>query len=232
MSNVDGDELARFEAVADHWWDPHGAFAALHAINPLRADYIGERAAVDGRSVLDVGCGGGILCEELARRGARVSGVDASAPALAAAREHLAVSDLQVEYLEGTAESLAAGRAAAYDVVTCLEMLEHVPEPAAVVEACAELVSDGGDVFFSTLNRNPKSYALAIVGAEYLLRLLPPGTHDYTRFIRPSELASWARDAGLEVLDVTGLHYDPLTRRYSLGGNVDVNYLMHLRPKR
>lgn len=226
--SVDPTEIAKFERIAERWWDPEGEFAPLHAINPLRTEYISARASLSGKRVADIGCGGGLLCEALARAGAQVTGVDAGGAAIAAAREHADAGGIVIDYRHGTAEELAASHAGAFDVVTCLEMLEHVAEPAAVVASCARLVRPGGHVFFSTINRNPKAWLLAVVGAEYVLNMLPRGTHDYTRFIRPSELAGWARSAGLSVRDITGMHYNPLTRSYTLGGSVDVNYLMHL----
>jgi 2-polyprenyl-6-hydroxyphenyl methylase/3-demethylubiquinone-9 3-methyltransferase len=227
--NVDEAEIAKFDALAARWWDPSGDFRPLHEINPLRLDYIRQRADLAGRRVLDVGCGGGILAEAMAVKGARVTGIDMAERPLAVARLHQAESGTDVEYLRSTAEALADARPGEYDVVTCLEMLEHVPSPTAVIDACVRLVKPGGDVFFSTINRNPKAFLLAIVGAEYLLRMLPAGTHEYDKFIRPSELESWARHAGLELSSSIGLHYNPLTREYSLGGNIDVNYLMHFR---
>ncbi|MEX2494977.1 MAG: bifunctional 2-polyprenyl-6-hydroxyphenol methylase/3-demethylubiquinol 3-O-methyltransferase UbiG [Woeseia sp.] len=229
-ANVDDAEIARFDALASRWWDPDGDFRPLHEINPLRLDYLRQRTELRGRRVLDVGCGGGILSESMAAAGAAaVTGIDMAAGALAVARLHLSESGREVEYLLATAESHAAERDGQYDVVTCMEMLEHVPQPKAIVAACARLVRPGGDVFFSTINRNPKSFLFAIVGAEYLLRLIPAGTHEYRKFIRPSELASWARVAGLELKDSIGMHYNPVLRQYSLGPNIDVNYLMHFQ---
>jgi 2-polyprenyl-6-hydroxyphenyl methylase / 3-demethylubiquinone-9 3-methyltransferase len=225
--NIDQTEIERFDALASRWWDPESEFRPLHDINPLRLGYIRERAELTGRRVVDIGCGGGILSEAMAAAGAIVTGLDMAPAPLAVAKLHSTQSGVDVEYLQTTAEELAAERAAQYDVVTCLEMLEHVPKPSSVVAACAELVRPGGHVFFATINRNPKAFALAIVGAEYLLRLLPRGTHEYAKFIRPSELAAWGRDAGLELAHSTGMHYNPLTREYRLGPNVDVNYLMH-----
>ena len=227
--NVDAAEIAKFDAVASRWWDPEGDFRPLHQINPLRLDYIRQRAQLDGSRVLDVGCGGGILTEAMASKGARVTGIDMAEKPLGVARLHQAESGTDVEYLRSTAEDLAEERQGTYDLVTCLEMLEHVPEPFTVIEACARLVRPGGDVFFSTINRNPKSFLFAIVGAEYVLRLLPQGTHEYAKFIRPSELDDWAREAGLEMNDSIGLHYNPLTRDYWLAPNVDVNYMLHYR---
>jgi 2-polyprenyl-6-hydroxyphenyl methylase/3-demethylubiquinone-9 3-methyltransferase len=227
--NVDVAEIAKFDALASRWWDPSGEFRPLHEINPLRLDYIDTRAPLRGQRVLDVGCGGGILAEAMSGRGASVTGIDMARSPLAVARLHLEDSGAEVEYLQCTAEQLADERPGAYDVVTCMEMLEHVPSPWAVADACARLVRPGGHVFFSTINRNPKSFLWAIVGAEYLLRLLPAGTHEYRNFIRPSELEAWARHADLQLRDSIGMHYNPIVRRYSLGPNLDVNYLMHYR---
>jgi 2-polyprenyl-6-hydroxyphenyl methylase/3-demethylubiquinone-9 3-methyltransferase len=223
--NVDPAEVAKFEELASRWWDPHSEFKPLHDINPLRVDYIERRAALAGKQVLDVGCGGGILSEAMARHGARVTGIDMGEAPLSVARLHQYESGVEVDYQRITAEQLAAAQPGSFDVVTCLEMLEHVPDPASVIHACAQLVKPGGQVFFSTLNRNPKSYLFAILGAEYLLRLLPKGTHDYRKFIRPSELDEWARQAGLELDDLTGMSYNPLSGEYRLGDDVDVNYL-------
>jgi 2-polyprenyl-6-hydroxyphenyl methylase / 3-demethylubiquinone-9 3-methyltransferase len=225
--NVDAAEIARFEALADRWWDSEGDFKPLHDINPARLEFIDQRVALDGKRVLDIGCGGGILAESMAARGARVTAIDMAPAPLAVARIHLRESGLEVEYLKSTAEAHAEVRAGAYDVVTCLEMLEHVPDPSQVVGACARLVRPGGKVFFSTINRNPKAWVMAIIGAEYVLRLLPRGTHEYAKLIRPSELAEWIRDAGLELDGFTGMHYNPFTRDCTLGGNVHVNYLAH-----
>lgn len=228
--NVDPGEIAKFEALAERWWDPESEFKPLHDINPLRLDFIDARAGLAGRRVVDVGCGGGILAEAMAHRGAIVTGIDLGEAPLAVARLHATESGVELEYRNVSVETLAEERPGTFDVVTCLEMLEHVPDPASVVRACAQLVKPGGQVFFSTLNRNPKAYALAILGAEYLLRMLPRGTHDYAKFIRPSELAGWCREAGLEVREQSGLVYNPLTRRYRLSArDVSVNYLMHCR---
>jgi 2-polyprenyl-6-hydroxyphenyl methylase/3-demethylubiquinone-9 3-methyltransferase len=227
--NVDAAEIAKFDSLAARWWDPSGDFRPLHEINPLRLDYIRQRTELSDRRVLDIGCGGGILTESMASVGARVTGIDMADGPLAVARLHQAETGSSIEYLRVTAETHAAEHPGEYDVVTCLEMLEHVPQPAAVVSACAALVRPGGDVFFSTINRNPKAFMLAIVGAEYLLRLLPAGTHEYRKFIRPSELAAWGRHANLELKSCIGMHYNPLLRQYSLGPNVDVNYLMHFQ---
>ena len=224
--NADPQELRKFGELAHRWWDPTGEFAPLHAINPLRLEWIATRARLAGARVVDVGCGGGILAEAMAARGADVIGIDLSEKPLAVAALHSLESGVAVRYEEIAAEDLAAREPGRFDVVTCMEMLEHVPDPAAVVRACATLVKPGGRVFFSTINRNPKAYLFAVLGAEYLLRLLPKGTHDYRRFITPSELSRHARGAGLGVDDMTGLHYNPLTRRYWLAPNVDVNYMI------
>ena len=230
--NADPQEVAKFDASASRWWDPEGEFKPLHDINPLRLDFVDQHAGLSGRVALDVGCGGGILSESMARRGARVTGIDLAESSLNVARLHALETETQVEYRCITVEELAEEQADSYDVVTCMEMLEHVPDPASVIRACAALVKPGGHVFLSTLNRNPKSYLLAIVGAEYIARMLPKGTHDYAHFIRPSELSAWGRDAGLDLRRVAGLHYNPLTRRYALGQDVSVNYLAHFhRPE-
>ncbi len=227
--NVDPAEIAKFEELAHRWWDRNSEFKPLHDINPLRVNYIDERSPVAGQRVIDVGCGGGILSEAMAQRGARVTGIDMGEAPLGVARLHQLESGVDVDYQQSTAEAMAAEHAGEFDIVTCLEMLEHVPDPASVIEACAALCKPGGDLYFSTINRNPKSFLFAVVGAEYLLRLLPRGTHDYQRFIRPSELAQWIRGAGLELMDVTGMTYNPLTQRYKLGDDVDVNYIVHVK---
>jgi len=226
MSNADPIELEKFSQLAHKWWDPNSEFKPLHQINPLRLGYIDRIASLSGKSVLDVGCGGGILSEALADAGATVTGIDLADKSLQVANLHLLESGKQVEYRKVAVEVLAEEQPAHYDVVTCMEMLEHVPDPAAVVAACARLVKPGGYVFFSTLNRNPKSYLFAIIGAEYILSLLPRGTHDYARFIKPSELAQWCRDSGLNVSEVTGMSYNPLDHSYSLGRDTSVNYLL------
>ncbi|WP_341939267.1 bifunctional 2-polyprenyl-6-hydroxyphenol methylase/3-demethylubiquinol 3-O-methyltransferase UbiG [Marinimicrobium sp. C2-29] len=228
MSNVDNAEIAKFEALASRWWDPDSEFKPLHEINPLRANFIDQHSPVAGKTVLDVGCGGGILTEALAQRGAVASGIDMGEAPLAVARLHAQQSGLDIDYRQITAEDLAEQEPGQYDIVTCLEMLEHVPDPASIVAACARLVRPGGHVYFSTINRNPKSYVFAILGAEYVLKLLPRGTHDYRKFIRPSELGRWLRASDLELKTLTGMTYNPLTRRYKLtSGDVSVNYLLH-----
>jgi 2-polyprenyl-6-hydroxyphenyl methylase/3-demethylubiquinone-9 3-methyltransferase len=224
--NADPAELEKFSRMAHRWWDPEGDFRPLHEINPLRLDWIDRHAGLKGKSVLDVGCGGGILTEAMAARGATVSGIDLSDKALKVAELHLHESSLKVKYEKVGAEDFAERHAGAFDVVTCMELLEHVPQPASMVAACARLVRPGGQVFFSTINRNPKSYLFAVIGAEYLLRLLPKGTHDYGRFIKPSELARWCRDAGLRADELIGMTYNPLERVYRLGSDCDVNYLL------
>ena len=229
MSNVDQAEIDKFDSLAHRWWDPAGEFKPLHDINPLRLDYIDRRADLAGKQVLDVGCGGGILSEAMARRGAQVTGIDMGEAPLSVARLHQYESGVEVDYRRITAEQLAAERPASFDVVTCLEMLEHVPDPASVIEACSRLVKPGGQVFFSTINRNPKAYLFAIIGAEYLLRMLPKGTHDFRKFIRPSELDAWARQADLELQDLSGMSYQPFSGEYRLGRDVDVNYLTAYR---
>ncbi|HMU90725.1 MAG TPA: bifunctional 2-polyprenyl-6-hydroxyphenol methylase/3-demethylubiquinol 3-O-methyltransferase UbiG [Pseudomonadales bacterium] len=227
-NNVDLGEIAKFEALANRWWDPDSEFKPLHDINPLRLNYIDERAGLAGRRVVDIGCGGGLLAEGMAVRGAEVLGIDMGEAPLAVAELHRLESQLEgLSYRRVTAEALADEQPAAFDLVTCLEMLEHVPDPLSVIRAAARLVKPGGHLFFSTINRNPKSFLFAIVGAEYLLGLLPRGTHQYTRFIRPAELAGWLRMADLRLDDLTGMVYNPLTRRYRLDRDVDVNYLLH-----
>ncbi len=224
--NVDHAEVNKFEELAARWWDPHSEFKPLHEINPLRLDYIDRIAPLAGKKVLDVGCGGGILSESMAGRGARVTGIDMGEAPLQVARLHLLESGYDINYERIPVERLAAEEPATFDVVTCMEMLEHVPDPASVVTACSRLVKPSGHVIFSTINRNPKSYLFAIIGAEYLLKLLPKGTHDFAKFIRPSELSGWIRHTGLQSVDMTGLSYNPFTREYSLGRDVDVNYMI------
>lgn len=222
MVNADPAELEKFSNLAHRWWDPAGEFKPLHDINPLRLDWIAQHATLDGARVLDVGCGGGILAEAMARRGAKVTGIDLSDKALRVAQLHLLESKLDVRYEKTSIDDFSGE----FDVVTCMELLEHVPDPGAMVAACARLVRPGGQVFFSTINRNPKSYLFAVVGAEYVLGLLPKGTHDYQRFIKPSELSRWSRAAGLRVEELIGMTYNPVTRIYRLGADCDVNYLL------
>jgi len=225
--NVDPAEIEKFQAIASRWWDPNSEFKPLHDINPLRLDYIEQQAGgLQGRKVVDIGCGGGLLSEGMAARGAEVTGIDLAEQSLDVARLHLHESGLEVDYRHISAEDFAAQNPAAFDVVTCLEMLEHVPDPKSIVQAAATLLKPGGTLVLSTLNRHPKAFALAIVGAEYLLGMLPRGTHEYARFIKPSELAQAARNAGLRIIDISGMSYNPLTRRYRLDRDVDVNYLM------
>jgi len=224
--NADPAELEKFGELAHRWWDPHGEFRPLHEINPLRLAWIRALAPLEGKDVLDVGCGGGILAEAMARSGARVTGIDLADRPLKVAELHLVESGLAVRYEKISAEEKAGTHSSQFDVVTCMEMLEHVPDPASTISACARLARPGGRVFFSTLNRNPKSYLFAVIGAEYLLKLLPKGTHDYARFIRPSELARWCREAGLRPLEFKGMTYNPLTQQYRLGDNCDVNYAL------
>ena len=227
--NVDPGELAKFDSMAARWWDTEGDFKPLHDINPLRLEWIRQYVDLDGARALDIGCGGGILTESMATAGATVTGIDMAEGPLSVARLHLYESGARVDYRQTTAEALADTEAGEYDVVTCLEMLEHVPDPSAVIRSCHALVRPGGHVFFSTINRNPKSFMFAIVGAEYILRLLPRGTHEYDKFIRPSELEAWARQAGLGLRASIGMHYNPFTQDYSLGSNLDVNYLMYFQ---
>mgnify|MGYP003634862024 FL=1 len=225
--NVDRAEIAKFEALASRWWDRNSEFKPLHEINPLRTNWIDERAPLAGKEVLDVGCGGGILAEAMAQRGATVTGIDMGEAPLSVARLHQLESGVAVDYQQSTAEEFAEQHAGRFDVVTCLEMLEHVPDPGSVIRACTKLVKPGGHVFFSTINRNPKSFLFAIVGAEYVLRMLPRGTHEFAKFIRPAELGGWSREAGLNLLDMTGLTFNPITKTYKLEANVDVNYMIH-----
>jgi 2-polyprenyl-6-hydroxyphenyl methylase/3-demethylubiquinone-9 3-methyltransferase len=227
MINVDPLEIEKFSELAHRWWDPRSEFRPLHDINPLRLDYIDRLASLRGKTVLDVGCGGGILAESMAARGAAVTGIDLAEKPLKVAQLHLLESGLQVDYRLVAAETLAQEGPATFDIVTCMEMLEHVPDPSATVTACAELLKPGGHAFFATINRNLKSYLFAIVGAEYVLRLLPRGTHDYARFIKPSELAALNRTAGLQMSAIVGMTYNPFTRAYALGSDADVNYILH-----
>ncbi len=227
--NHDPAEIHRFDQIASRWWDEHGEFEPLHRMNPVRVRYINERVSLNGKQVLDVGCGGGLLCEAMTKLGAQVTGIDLGTTTLEVARLHALDSGLGIRYLQESVEQHAAAHANHYDVITCLEMLEHVPDPQSVIHSIATLLKPGGHAVFSTLNRNPKAYALAILGAEYILKLLPKGTHTYAQFIKPSELAQGARSAGLALLDVTGLQFQPLTRQFSLGADTGVNYLMHVR---
>lgn len=227
--NVDQKEIEKFESFAPVWWDRNGELKALHDINVLRVNYINKRANIAAKRVLDVGCGGGILSEAMAGLGAKVTGIDMGEAPLAAARQHLGQNGLEVDYRQASVEDFATTHSDSFDVVTCLELLEHVPDPASVVRACCSLARTGGHVFFATLNRNPKSFLFAIIGAEYILRLLRRGTHSYRKFIKPTELKQWGTNSGLQLEDLTGLHYNPFLKKYSLGGNTHVNFLMHFR---
>lgn len=230
-NNFDQEELAKFEELAFRWWDKDSEFKPLHDINPLRLNFIDERASLAGKKVLDIGCGGGILSESMAKKGATVKGIDLGKAPLSVARIHSSESSLDIDYEMISAEDIAAREPGRYDIVTCLEMLEHVPRPQNIVTACAQLVKEGGDIFFSTINRNPKSYLFAIIGAEYILNLLPKGTHDYKKLIRPSELDDWIRKAELSTQEIIGMSYNPISKKYWLGDDVDVNYLMHARKR-
>lgn len=227
--NIDPAEIAKFSEIAHRWWDPTSEFRPLHEINPLRLDYIDRAVGLAGKDVLDVGCGGGILAEAMAARGAKVSGIDAAERPLKVAQLHLYESGLKIDYRLVTVEDLATERPSSFDVVTCMELLEHVPDPASTIAACARLLRPGGHAFFSTINRNPKSYLFAIIGAEYVLKLLPRGTHDYAKFIKPSELAAMCRNASIEVNDLIGMTYNPVTKHYALESDTGVNYIMHGR---
>ena len=231
-ANVDPTEIRKFEALASRWWDPESEFKPLHQINPLRLNFINTGSPLAGRRVLDIGCGGGILCESMAECGAEVTGTDMGKAPLSVARLHAMERDLAIDYRQITAEELAAAEPGSFDVVTCMELLEHVPDPSSVINACMQLARPGGSVYFSTINRNPKSFLFAIIGAEYVLKMLPAGTHDYSKFIRPSELDIWCRDAGLEVVSIEGISYNPLTGMYRTSKDVDVNYMVHyLKPE-
>ena len=226
-SNVDYNEIAKFEELAHRWWDPSSEFKPLHDINPLRLQYIDNIAGgLSGKKVIDVGCGGGILSESMAQLGANVTGIDMGEAPLSVAKLHQLESGVEIDYQQITAEEIAEKEAGQFDVVTCMEMLEHVPDPSSVIRACATMAKPGGKVILSTLNRNPKSFLFAIVGAEYILNMLPKGTHEFSKFIRPSELAGWVREADLEILEIKGMTYNPFTRSYSLGKDIDVNYMM------
>ncbi len=228
-SNVDHREIAKFNALASRWWDPESEFKPLHDINPLRLHFIDERAHLAGKRVLDVGCGGGILTESMAKLGAAVTGIDMGEAPLSVARLHQLESKVEIDYRRITVEELAEAEPSSFEVITCMELLEHVPNPASVVNACARLIKPDGHIFFATLNRTPKSYLFAILGAEYVLRLLPRGTHDYQNFIRPSELDAWAREANLKTQELIGMHYNPLTQRYRLAPGIEINYIAYCR---
>lgn len=228
-TNADPSEVRKFSDLAHRWWDPKSEFKPLHDINPLRLNWIDQAIGLNGKKVIDIGCGGGILSESMAAKGAQVTGIDLSDKALGVARLHLLESGLTVDYRHIAAEAMAAAHPAQFDAVTCLEMLEHVPDPAQTIAACATLVKPGGDIFLSTLNRNPKAYLFAILGAEYILNMLPKGTHDYAKFIKPAELIRMARDARLDLVSMTGMSYNPFSKVYSLGSDTSVNYLVHLR---
>jgi len=227
--NVDPSEVEKFNALATSWWDSEGQSKPLHEINPLRLNFIKQYCKLEDQDIIDVGCGGGILSEALAKNGGQVTGIDMGEKALKIAQLHALEAGLSIDYQHITAEQKSQQSAGQFDVVTCMEMLEHVPDPQSVIQACAQLVKPGGHIFFSTLNRHPKAYLLAVLGAEYIMNMLPKGTHDYQRFIRPAEMASWCRQAELEVGNITGISYKPLTKEYSLGDDVKVNYLMHCR---
>ncbi|MCF6218846.1 MAG: bifunctional 2-polyprenyl-6-hydroxyphenol methylase/3-demethylubiquinol 3-O-methyltransferase UbiG [Gammaproteobacteria bacterium] len=230
VENIDPSEIAKFEALASRWWDENSEFKPLHDINPLRLNYVEQHCGgLAGKKVLDVGCGGGLLSEGMACRGAEVTGIDMGEAPLTVARLHLYESGQKVDYQLSTAEAFSINHADQYDVVTCLEMLEHVPDPSSVIAACAKMLKPGGDLFLSTINRNAKAFTLAIIGAEYLLKMLPKGTHEYQKFIKPSELSQWCRQAGLTPIDLTGMSYNPLSKEYKLSSDVNVNYLMHCK---
>jgi len=229
--NIDPSEISKFSAMADYWWNPDGKLKSLHDINPLRLGYMENRILLAGRKVLDIGCGGGLLSEAMAKSGAWVTGIDMGEAPLKVAMSHMENAGLAIDYRQGSAETFADAHPGSFDVVVCMELLEHVPKPESVVNACGRLVKPGGNVFFATLNRNPKSYIFAILGAEYLLGMIERGTHHYSRFVKPGELTRWGGNAGLTICDLTGLHYNLLTRKYSLGGNLHVNYLAHFKSR-
>lgn len=228
-TNVDKNELAKFEALAYRWWDKESEFKPLHDINPLRLNYINSITALEGKKVLDIGCGGGILAESMVKKGAQVKGIDLGEAPLAVAKIHAKEQNLNIEYEAISAEALAANEPETYDIVTCMEMLEHVPDPSAIVNACAELAKPNGNIFFSTINRNPKSFLFAIIGAEYILNLLPKGTHEYEKLIRPSELDRWVRASAMNTSEIIGMTYNPLDKSYKLSTNTSVNYILHAR---
>jgi len=228
-ANVDPAEIQKFEHLASRWWDRNGEFKPLHDINPLRLNFINTGSPLEGKKVLDIGCGGGILAESMVRCGATVTGIDMGKAPLSVARLHAAEDNLEIDYQQITAEEHALAKPSGYDVVTCMEMLEHVPEPSSIIQACMQLVKPGGSVYFSTINRNAKSFLFAIVGAEYVMKLLPKGTHEYSKFIRPSELDIWARQAGLEIIDIAGVTYNPLTKMFRSSHDVEVNYMAHYK---
>lgn len=227
--NVDTEELAKFANLAAHWWDTQGELKTLHEMNPIRLGYIMEKVGLQGKNIIDIGCGGGILSESMAAQGAKVTGIDMNESVIQVAKLHQLESRSNVEYLTISAETIAEERPAQYDIVTCLELLEHVPDPGSIIEACAKLVKPGGHVFFSTLNRNPKAYLFAILGAEYVLKLLPKNTHDYAKFIKPSELNNWARQAGLTSEEIKGVAYHPFSKKFELTDDVSINYLFYAR---
>ncbi len=227
--NIDPAEIKKFDDLASRWWDKNGEFKALHEMNPIRLNFINAGSALNDKTVLDIGCGGGILSESMAKSGAQVCGIDMGKAPLSVARLHALEEELEIDYQPSTAEDFARQHVASYDIITCMEMLEHVPNPTSIVNACFELCKPGGSVYFSTLNRNPKSYALAIIGAEYIMKMLPKGTHDYSKFIRPSELDAWARQAGLELINIAGIEYHPLTHLFRRSHSVDVNYMVHYK---
>jgi len=230
IKNLDHDEVKKFDDLAAKWWDPDGEFKPLHQINPLRVGFINERANLEGIKVLDVGCGGGILAEALSKLGAQVTGIDASEQTIGVAQNHSNAVGSNVSYYQTTIEEFIANKPEEkFDVITCLEMLEHVPSPGEIIKTCSTILKDDGDIFFSTINRNPRSYLFAIVGAEYILNLLPKGTHDYQKFIKPSELAKWIRDARLSQIETIGLSYNPITDNYWLGKDIQVNYMVHAK---
>ncbi len=229
QKNVDPSEIAKFDALASNWWDLEGESKPLHDLNPLRLEFISKQCSLDNKHVIDVGCGGGILSEALAKSGANTTGIDMGEMALNVAKLHALEAELTIDYQHITAEEKAQQSAQNYDLVTCMEMLEHVPDPLSIIQACADLVKPGGDLFFSTLNRHPKAYLLAVLGAEYIMNMLPKGTHDYKRFIKPSELAKWCRQAGLQVSHIKGISYNPLKQAFKLSDDVHVNYLLHCK---